>query len=174
MTSPEGPPPRPRPPLKTTPPDTAAQLIADIINQKVEAVQEQEAAKRDAATRQRRRGRAWYFLVALPVLVGLTVWNLVRAAHPPPVFTASERESAVRFRIYLAAQAVEAYHDSLGQWPADLTVVGFGDAGFVYKTGTPDYAITDTSSVVPLSYRRGDMFQPFAGAYNELKGRGAR
>ena len=149
-------------------PDTAAQLVADIINQKVEAKRRAEEAARMAVVRRRRRGRAWYFLFALPLLLGLTVWNLARATHPPALYSASELESGVRFRMYLAAQAVEAYRDSLGRWPASLAVVGFGDAGFAYTTTARSYEIIDTSSAVPLSFRYGDMVEPFAGAYTEL------
>lgn len=151
------------------PADIAAQLIADIIHRKVEAVQEQQAAVVAAATQRRRRGRAWYFLVALPLLIGLSAWNLVRATSTPEVFSVEERESAVRFRMYLAAQAVEAYRDSLRRWPADLGAVGFADAGFVYQAGERDFEISDTSASVPLTYRRGDPLRPFAGAYHELK-----
>lgn len=154
-------------------PDTAAQLVADIIHQKIEAVKRQETAQREAVVKRRRRGRAWYFLVALPLLIGLTAWNIARAARPPAVFSAEERESAVRFRMYLAAQAVEAYRDSLGRWPETLAAVGFGDAGFVYTAASRDFEISDTTSAVPLSYQRGDMLTPFAGAYDELKARGA-
>lgn len=154
------------------PPDTAAQLVADIIHAKVEAVQRQKAAVVQAATRRRRRSRAWYFLVALPLFLGLTAWNIVRAARPPAVFTADERESGIRFRMYLAAQAVEAYRDSLGRWPASLAVVGFTESGFVYRAGDRDFEISDTSAAVPLTYRRGDVLAPFADAYVELKGGG--
>ena len=149
-------------------PDTAAQLVADIIHQKHDAKRRAEETARMAVVRRRRRGRGWYFLVALPLFLGLTVWNLARATHPPAVYTASELESAVRFRMYLAAQAVEAYRDSLGRWPATLTDVGFGDAGFAYTSTSRGYEITDTSSAVPLSFRYGDMVEPFASGYNEL------
>lgn len=155
--------------LRASGSDIAAQLVADIIHAKVEAKKQAEAAVREAVSRRRRRSRGWYFLFALPLLVGLTVWNLTRGARPPQVFSAEEREAAVRFRIYLAAQAVEAYRDSVGRWPPSLAAVGFGDAGFVYQARVRDYEISDTSSSVPLTYRRGDMVAPFAGAYRELQ-----
>jgi hypothetical protein len=156
--------------LRPTPrPETAAQLVADIIHHKVEAAKQKQAARVAVATKRRRRARGWYFLVALPLLLGLTAWNLVRAAHPPEVFSADERESGVRLRMYLAAQAVEAYRDSLGRWPAQLDAVGFGDAGFVYRAGGSSFEISDTSALVPLTYHRGDMLAPFADAYQELK-----
>ena len=108
----------------------------------------------------------------MPLLLGLTIWNLARAANPPVVYTAAEIESGVRFRMYLAAQAVEAYARTTGRWPTSLAVVGFGDDGFTYTAGGATFEIVDTSSAVPLSYRRGDMIEPFANAYQELLGKG--
>lgn len=155
-------------------PDMAAQLVADIIHQKAEAKRRVEEAARVAVVRRRRRGRGWYFLVALPLFLGLTAWNLARATHPPAVYSPSELESVVRFRMYLAVQAVEAYRDSLGRWPATLADVGFGEAGFAYTTTARSYEIIDTTSAVPLSYRYGDMLEPFANAYVELREAGAQ
>lgn len=161
---------RPRVPQRDPQRETAAQLIADIIHHKVETVKQEKAAVVAAVTRRRRRGKLWYFLFALPLLVGLTLWNIVRTANPPEVFTADERESGLRFRMYLAAQAVEAYRDSVGRWPPDLKTVGFGEAGFSYRTGERGFEIGDTaSSSMPLTYQRGDPLSPFAGAYYELQ-----
>lgn len=151
----------------------AAQLVADIIHAKVDAQQQAEAAEVAAVTARKRRGRAWYFLFALPLLLGLTIWNLARASHPPEVFSAAERESAVRLRMYLASQAIEAYRQSYGRWPTSLADIGFGESGFVYEPGQRDYEIADTSAPVPLTYRRGDMVAPFADAYQELQRRSA-
>lgn len=156
--------------MRVTRPDTAAQLVADIIHHKVETARRQQEAAVAAVQRRRRRGRGWYFFVALPLLVGLTAWNLARSTRAPVVFTAAERESGVRVRMYLAAQAVEAYRDSLGRWPASLSAVGFGDAGFVYQAGGRVFEISDTSASVPLVYRRGDAVEPFADALRELRG----
>jgi hypothetical protein len=150
--------------------DVAAQLVADIIHQRVETAKRQRAAVVVAAQRRQRRGRLWYFLFALPLLIGLTAWNVARSARAPAVFTADERESAVRLRMYLAAQAVEAYRDSLGRWPVNLAAVGFADVGFVYEAGGGVFEISDTSASVPLTYRRGDALAPFADALQDLRG----
>ena len=150
-------------------PDIAAQLVADIINSKVEDRKRGEEAQRADRVRRKRRNKAWYFLGALPLLLGLTAWNVVRASSQPPVFNAAERESVIRLQMYIAAQGVEAYHDSTGRWPADLRAVGMGDAGLVYELHEGSYAITDTSMSVPLTFRRGDPMAPFAAGYAELK-----
>jgi len=147
----------------------AAQLVADIIHNRVAEVKRSREAARKEVARRRQRGRAWYFLVALPMLLGLTVWNAVRAQRAPEVFTAEERESTIRLRMYLAVEAVESYHRENGRWPADLRTIGMGDVGFLYVRQDSVYAISDTSAAVPLTYRRGDPLRPFAEAYQELK-----
>jgi hypothetical protein len=43
------------------------------------------------------------------------------------------------------------------------------DARLVYEARTSDYTITDTSTSVPLMFRRGDPLAPFAAGYTELK-----
>jgi hypothetical protein len=156
--------------------DTAAQLVADIIHRKVDEARRTQEAAQQAVVRRRQRSRAWYFLFALPLLIGLTTWNLVRATRRPAVFSPSERESAVRFQMYLAAQALQAYHDSTGRWPADLRAIGMEDAHFVYERRDGDFTITDTTSTVPLVFRHGDPLAPYAAGYVELKhasGRGS-
>lgn len=150
-------------------PDMAAQLVADIIHRKVDEAKRSQDHARQEVTRRRRRNRAWYFLGAVPLLVSLTIWNVVRITHRPEVFTAAERESAVRFQMYLAAQAVQAFRDSAGHWPADLRAVGMDDAGFVYERRDADFSITDTTSRVPLVFRPGDPLAPYAAGYQELK-----
>jgi hypothetical protein len=150
-------------------PDVAAQLIADIINRKVDEKKRGEEALRVDRARRKRRHRGWYFVGALPLLLGLTAWNVLRAANQPPVFNADERESVIRLQMYIAAQGIEAYRDSTGRWPRDLRAVGMDDAGLVYEVRDGSFAISDTSTTVPLTYRRGDPLAPFAAGYAELK-----
>lgn len=162
-------PPKPRDRYRLSSRDVAAQLVADIIHHKVEEKKRGEEAKRIGLKRRRRRNRAWYFLGALPLLLTLTVWNVVRHARKPEVFNAAERESIIRLQMYIAAEGVEAYRDSTGRWPADLRAVGMEDAGLVYEAQGNSFAVTDTSMRVPLTYRRGDPLAPFAAGYAELK-----
>jgi len=169
MTAPTRPPAWRRDRHRLSRPDVAAQLVADIIHHKVEeAKQTQEAARQDRA-RRTRRNRAWYFLGALPLLLGLTIWNVVRISRVPDVFTPAERESVIRFEMYLVAQGIEAYRDSTGRWPSDLRAVGMADTGLLYELQDSVFAISDTSSSVPLVYRRGDPLAPFAAGFEELK-----
>jgi hypothetical protein len=149
-------------------PEVAAQLVSDILHHRVEEVKRTQRAAREAVTRRGRRRRLWW-LGTVPLLLGLTSWNFARAARAPEVFTADERESSLRFQIYLASQGVEAYRQYTGRWPADLRAVGMGDEGFVYEIRDSIYSISDTSAAVPLTYRRGDGLAPFAAAFTELQ-----
>lgn len=158
----------PKPDPRLSRPDMAAQLVADIIKQKVDEVKQEKVERQQQVQRRRRHSRYWYFLGLLPVLLGLTVWNLSRAGEPPTVFTPEEVDAGIRFRIFLAAQAVQAYRDSAGHWPADLGAVGMADQGLTYRLVDSTYAISDTSHAVPLEYHGGDNVALFADAYGVL------
>ncbi len=157
-------------------PDLAAAIVADIMQQKVEEVKH---AKQEAH-RPRQRSRAWVLLVGLPLLVGLTIWNLVRAGERPLVFTATQVDAGVRFKIYLAVQAVESYRRSSGRLPPDLGAVGMDGDGLTYTPADSTYTIAAGPSAgdgspadAPLyEYRRGDDLKPFADGYAELAPKG--
>ena len=155
-------------------PDMAAQLVADIIQQKVAAVKQERAEQQQLVQRKKRHSALWYFAGLLPLLLGLTIWNLSRRGEVPEVFTPEELDASVRVRIFLAAQAVQAYRDSLGRWPASLAAVGMGDGGLVYQRTDSIFTVTDTSGGVPLVYHAGESLAPFANAYAVLARRRPR
>lgn len=154
-------------------PDMAAQLVADIIKQKVEEVKQEKVERQQAVLRKKRRSKMWYFLGLLPVLLGLTIWNLAKSGEQPVVFTPEELDAGIRFKIYLAAQAVQAYRDSVGRWPRTLAPVGMADQGLVYEVVDSSYTISDTSGGVPLVYHGGENISLFANAYAVLARRRA-
>jgi hypothetical protein len=160
-----------RPPEKhrLSRPDMAAQLVADIIQQKVAEIKQDKAEVQRIVRQKRRRSKLWYFLVLLPALIGLSIWNIVRSGRPPEVLSAEEIDASIRFRIFLAAQAVEAYQDSAGRWPRDLAAVGMGGDKLVYRLLDTSYTITDTSGTgVRLVYHGGESLAPFGDAYAQL------
>ncbi|MBI1968159.1 MAG: hypothetical protein HYS40_09225 [Gemmatimonadetes bacterium] len=146
-------------------PDVAAQLVADILKQKVEEVKQDKVERQRAVLRKRRRSKLWYSLALLPLFLGLTIWNLTRASTQPTVFTPEELDASLRFKMFLAAQAVQAYRDSAGTWPSSLAVVGMEDAALVYQLADTSYTIADTSGGVPLVYHSGETLAPFADGY---------
>lgn len=151
--------------LRLSRPDMAAQLVADIIKQKVDEVKTEKVQRQLAVQRKKRRSTLWYSLGLLPVFLGLTIWNLTRAGELPEVFTPEELDAGVRFKMYLAAEAVEAYRDSLGTWPRSLAAVGMADEGLVYHIVDSSYTVADTTGGVPLVYHGGESLSLFADAY---------
>ncbi|MGH7569866.1 MAG: hypothetical protein ACREL9_13025, partial [Gemmatimonadales bacterium] len=157
---------------RLTRPDLAAAIVADIIKQKVEEVKH---AKQEAR-RPRERSRAWVIVLGLPLVLGLTGWNLLRVRERPVVFTATQVDAGVRFKIYLAVQAVETYRQSLGRLPPDLGAVGMDGDGLTYRRTDSTYTIaaeagagSDGAAGTPLyEYRSGDDLTPFADGYAEL------
>ena len=158
----------PKSDLRLSRPDMAAQLVADIIKQKVEEVKQDKIERQQAVLRKKRRSKIWYFLGLLPIFLGMTIWNLTRAGEQPTVFTPEEIEAGIRFKIYLAAQGVQAYRDSVGAWPRSLKAVGMADEGLVYQLVDTSYTIADTSGGVPLVYHGGESLSLFADAYGFL------
>jgi hypothetical protein len=146
----------------------AAQLVADIIKQKVEEIKEEKFQRLQAVLLKRRRSKLWYFLGLLPLFLLLTIWNLVRSGEEPRVFSSEELVAGTRFKMYLTAQAVQAYRDSAGRWPRNLAAVGLARERLVYQLVDGTYTITDTSGSVPLVYRGGESLTLFANAYAVL------
>jgi hypothetical protein len=175
---PPAPPPWPPPPGAPRPPsshrlarpDLAAEFVGDIIKQKVEEAKH----KRQEARRQPKRARVWALVASVPLLFGLTAWNLTRAGDRPTVFTSDEVNAGVRFKIYLAAQAVEAYRRSRGRLPPNLAAVGMDGDGLTYSTVESTYTIVGHDGGLQYAYRRGDDLAPFVAGYRELTRKGAR
>ncbi|MGH7547324.1 MAG: hypothetical protein ACREMM_04015 [Gemmatimonadales bacterium] len=151
-------------------PDLAAEILIDLVKQRVEETRDARAA---ALARPRRARQPLYLLGLVGLFLGLTGWNVVRATDPPAVYSPQEWEASLRFRIYLAAQAVEAYRESTGALPTTLAALGIDDEGFSLVPGDSTYTIVAQHAPQRLSYRRGDDLAPFASAYAALA-RGGR
>jgi hypothetical protein len=151
-------------------PDLAVEILLELVKQKGEEIRQARAA---AQARPRRSRRPLYLVSMIVMFFGLTGLNVVRAGQDPAVFSPAEMEASVRFRIYLASQAVEAYRDSAGAFPATLGVAGIDDEGLLFLPGRSTYTIVAENGAGRLSYRRGDDLAPFASAYDALA-RGGR
>jgi hypothetical protein len=84
------------------------------------------------------------------------------------VFTPAELDAGSRFKIFLAAQALEAYRDSTGTWPESLEIVGFANEGLTYEVEDTTYIIQTTVAGAPVVYRSGDNLDFFRDASQEL------
>ena len=67
-------------------PDLAAQIVADILKQKIADVKETRAAAAVAARPRHRNWKRWVATL-VPAFAALTAWNIMRAGTPPRVFS---------------------------------------------------------------------------------------
>ena len=151
-----------------TRPDVAADLVKDIIKQKVEDVKQAKAA---AAAAQKRKSRLPVLLGLLPVLVALTAWNLMRVGRHPTVIAPADRVASLKFKIYIAAEAIEAYHAAHGANPANLKQVGADMQGLTYVPADTTWSIVGRVDSVSITYRHGQPLAPFSSAYQPMQRR---
>lgn len=147
-------------------PGLASELVHDILKDKREAREQSVAKDDDRAVRQRRI--RLMVLVLLPLFVAALGWNLAVGRKTPVVFTPAEIDASTRFRIFLAVQAVRAYHDSAGRWPQTLAAAGFAGDGLTYQVVDAEYVINATSGGVLFTYRPGADLGYFRDAALEL------
>jgi len=151
-----------------TRPDVAADLVKDIIKQKVEDVKQAKAA---AAAARKPKSRLPVLFALLPLLAGLTAWNLVRAERPPTVIAPADRVASLKFKIYLAAEAIEAYRANHGVIPATLNQVGADMRGLTYAPADTTWTIVGREDSVSITYRHGEPLAPFSSAYQSMQRR---
>ncbi len=121
---------------------------------------------READERRRRRGR-----LRKGVTIGLWVaaawiwllppaWTRISAPEPPPL--ASEAQ-AVRFRVYLQIEAIEAYRTEHGRLPGVLPEAGPPFEGVEYvRLDSHDYVLSGRSRRVLVRYRSQEPASTFA------------
>ena len=150
-------------------PEAAADLVKNIIKQKVDDAKQ---AKIDAErARKHRKSRAPLILALLPVLVGLTAWNVVHAGPPRSTISPGDRLASLKFQIYIAAEAIEAYHAAHGAFPRNLTEVGVDWQGLHYVPADTTWNIVGRVDSVAVTYQHGESLVPFSSAYQPLQRR---
>ncbi|HEX4562094.1 MAG TPA: hypothetical protein VH113_09720 [Gemmatimonadales bacterium] len=152
-----------------TQPKAAADLVKSIVQQKVDDAKQLKADVEKA--RQKRKSTLPLLLGLTPVLLGLTAWNVFTAGPPKSTLTAADQTASTRFRIYIAAQAIEAYRASHGTYPANLTQVGVDWQGLHYAVADTTWSIVARLDSLTVTYRHGDPLAPFATAYQSLQRR---
>ena len=165
MTGPAGKRP-PGDPHKLQRPDLAAQMVADILKQKIADVKETKAAVQ--AARPRRRNWKRWLVVLIPAFSTLTAWNVLRAGAEPQVFTPDELAASLRFKVYIAAQGIRAFRDSAGTLPASLQQIRMADVGLAYVRSDTTYVIVGSAGAVHVTYRSGEDLKPYGGAAHTL------
>ena len=165
MTGPAGKRPA-RDPHQLQRPDLAAQMVADILKQKIADITETKAAVQ--AARPRRRNWKRWLVVLIPAFVALSAWNVITAGAEPQVFTPDELAASLRFRIYIAAQGIRAFRDSAGMLPSSLQQIRMADDGLAYVRSDTTYVIVGSAGPVHLTYRSIDDLKPYGRAAHTL------
>lgn len=147
--------------------ELASELVQSIIKDKAEARERGAARVQDKAARRQRLRRILVFGL-FPAFLVLLGWNLTRSSKPAEVFTPAELDAGVRFKIFLAAQALKVYRDSAGTWPPSLDAVGFAHEGLTYQVVDTSYILQANIGGAPVSYRSGDDLSFFRDASQEL------
>lgn len=135
--------------------ESVADLVGEILRQKKE--------KQRAAAEAKQKGPSQRTLlpvltVLMVIAVGLTAWNLTRAAgvgavaRPLPASPA-QRAATALVGIHVAAQAVNGYRDSTGVWPLSLEFVSAGGFGVAYSVTGTGYVLVAPSDTGLVTYR---------------------
>ncbi len=165
MTRPSGKRP-PQDPHQLQRPDLAAQMVADILKQKIADATETKAAVQ--AARPRRRNWKRWLVVLIPAFAALSAWNVITAGAEPQVFTPDELAASLRFKIYIAAQGIRAFRDSAGTLPTSLQQIRMADDGLAYVRSDTTYVIVGSAGPVHLTYRSIDDLKPYGRAAHTL------
>jgi hypothetical protein len=141
---------------------TAAQYIEAIVQRDADL-----AAQPSTPYRVRRAVAPW-LAVLIPILVGLTTFNVYSATRSRNVFDAAEQEAAVYFTMMIARADVEAYHDSTGTYPASLALLGLGELGIVYARSGDGYELRAPVGDSLVTYRPGQDRSTIETAFESL------
>jgi hypothetical protein len=147
-------------------PDLAAQMVSDILKERVASVKEEKAARAQA---RRKPSPSRHLLWLLPIFLGLTGWNVWRSGRPPVVLSDAQLTASRRFSVYLAVEAVQDYQRINGILPPTLAVAGVTTPGLVYATAESSYTLSDTTGPTALIYRSGQDLSMFAAAIRTLR-----
>lgn len=152
-----------------TQPKAAADLVKSIVQQKVDDAKQVRAEAERA--RKKSKSKVPFLLGLMPVLLGLTAWNVFTAGPPRSTLSAADQAASTKFRIYIAAEAIEAYRGAHGVYPANLTQVGVDWQGLHYAVADTTWSIVARIDTGTVTYRHGDPLTPFSTAYQALQRR---
>ncbi len=145
-------------------PNEAAGYVDSILEKDAEAAAEPPKPYR------RKRSRLPILLTLLPVLIGLTAFNVNRALDDSALFTPAENERFGYFVLILAHEEVEAYRDSVGAYPPTLETVGVEDGVLSYELVGVSYVLQARVGEMDVTYRGGESFDPIEFRYDSIAG----
>lgn len=153
-------------------PDLAAQMVSDILKERVASAQEVKAARAQTLGKGRSPSRRLLWL--LPLFLGLTGWNVWRSGRAPQVFTDSQLTASRRLNVYLAVEGIQEYKRTHGVLPPTLEMAGITTPGLAYALAESSFTLSDTTGPAALIYRSGQDLSMFAAAFHTLRRAGER
>ncbi len=151
------------------PREGVGKILAEAHKHQVEKLQRrQEAHKSDAGQDRRRQLTARSLIFLLPLLLLLTVANILSANRAEAPFTPDEEWIAARSLIYLTASAVEEYRAREGEWPRDLAQVQYQDNQVFYSQLDDTYSLTIRTTTHVVTYHQGEDLAPYREDWVQL------
>lgn len=150
------------PTLRVSAEHERARALAEVLRHQ----EEKAEATRRAEARRRRRERMRAAVVVLAWLAAAWVWVLPPSwarIGPPEPPTLAEEARALRFRVYLQVEAIEAYRRTHGRLPDVLAEAGprFTEVGYV-RVDSRRYELEGRSSRVLVRYVSDEPPKTFA------------
>ena len=145
-------------------------IVAGVVDQ---VVKDRAELKKIAA--QTKPSRAPIVLAVLLILtfVGTLGWVLFRPPPPPP-FTAKDDERAMRFELFLAERAVEAFRAVHDRYPTDLVEAHAAGGHVTYQQQGTGYVLTARVASQQVTWHSGDDVAPLRAVADSILGQRAK
>ena len=117
-----------------------------------------------------KRSRLPILLTLLPILIGLTAFNINHALDDSDPFTPAEKERFGYFVMMLAHEEIEAYRDSIGEYPPNLEMIGAEDDVLTYELVGNSYMLRFWVDGMGGSYRGDQSFDQIEVRYDSIAG----
>ncbi len=112
-------------------------------------------------------------VLALPLCLGLTAWNVLGAQSNESAFSAAQSEDAGRFALYVVARQIDHFRHEHGRLPDSLAEVDPSEDRVRYKPNAEGFVLTVETQDGILVYKDGEDLDPFAeAAKGRLRGIG--
>ncbi len=127
----------------------------------------QERVERKLA-KKRSQARKLYYLA--PVLVLMTVANLLMSNHAGGTISPDEEATAARVNLYMIAAAIEDYEQEHDRYPATLSQLGIEEPGIRYTYRGDSYSLSWETPAGIIEYEPRENVSPLVAAVAEMGG----
>ena len=127
----------------------------------------QERVERKLA-KKRSQARKLFYLA--PVLVLMTVANLLMSNHAGGAISPDEEATAARVNLYMIAAAIEDYEQEHDRYPATLSQLGIEEPGIRYTYRGDSYSLSWETPAGIIEYEPRENVSPLVAAVAEMGG----